>query len=83
MSSQTACRAKASRLTTTRLFQGILAVSEVMPKVVAMLLGYVEGFVFFFPSCACALDKFDDVVGGDRADDKGVAVGNGAVGVRG
>ena len=65
MSSQTAFRAKASRLTTTRLSQGILTVSEVMPKVVAILPGHVEGFVFFFPSCACVLDKFEDVVGGD------------------
>ena len=46
--------------------QAFLAVSEVVFKVVSVVLEFVEGFVFDFPSASCAIKQLPDVVSRDR-----------------
>ena len=46
--------------------QAFAAVSEVVFKVVSVVLEFVEGFVFDFPSASCTLDQLLDVASRDR-----------------
>ena len=46
--------------------QAFLAVSEVVFEVVSVVLEFVEGFVFDFPSASCAIKQLLDVVSRDR-----------------
>ena len=46
--------------------QAFLAVSEVVFKVVSVVLEFVEGFVFDFPLASCALDQLLEVFSRDR-----------------
>ena len=46
--------------------QAFLAVSEVVFEVVSVVLEFVEGFVFDFPSASCAVEQLPDVVSRDR-----------------
>ena len=46
--------------------QAFLAVSEVVFEVVSVVLEFVEGFVFDFPSASGAVEQLPDVVSRDR-----------------
>ena len=46
--------------------KALLAVSEVVFEVVSVVLEFVEGFVFDFPSASCAVKQLPDVVSRDR-----------------
>ena len=67
ISSQTVWMAKAMKLNTNNTVgQAFLAVTEVVFEVVSVVLEFVEGFVFDFPSASCAIDQLPDVVSRDR-----------------
>ena len=53
--------------------QAFVAVSKVVFEVVSVVLEFVEGFVFDFPSASCTLDQLLDVASRDRDGDDEVA----------
>ena len=46
--------------------QAFVAVSEVVFEVVSVVLEFVEGFVFDFPSASCTVEQLLDIVSRDR-----------------